>query len=49
MTQDDLTFFPLRWTRADAGGKRSFDRTDKQSLIDVCLQPGALMSGMAWR
>jgi hypothetical protein len=30
MTHDDLTFFPLRATRADAGGKRSFDRADKQ-------------------
>ncbi|KAA1004104.1 transposase [Paraburkholderia panacisoli] len=47
MTQDDLTFLPLRVTRVGAGGKRSFDRADKQRLIDACLQPGASLSGLA--
>lgn len=44
MTQDDLL---LRVTRIGAGGKRSFDRADKQRLIDACLQPGAPLSGLA--
>jgi transposase len=47
MTQDDLSFLPLRVTRVGAGGKRSFDRADKQRLIDACLQPGASLSGLA--
>jgi transposase len=47
MTQDDLTFLPLRVTRVGAGGKRSFDPVDKQRLVDACLQPGASLSGLA--
>jgi len=37
----------LRVTRGGTGGKRSFDRADKQRLIGACLQPGASPSGLA--
>jgi transposase len=47
MTEDDLTFLPLRVTRIGVGGKRSFDPADKQRLIDACLQSGASLSGLA--
>jgi len=47
MTQDDLSFFPLRVTRVGVGGKRSFDPIDKRRLIEACLQPGASLSGLA--
>ena len=47
MTQDDLGFLPLRVTRVGAGGKRSFDPTDKKRLIDACLQPGTSLSALA--
>jgi transposase len=47
MTQDDLTFLPLRVTRVGVGGKRSFDAKDKQRLVDACLQSGASLSGLA--
>jgi transposase len=47
MIQNDLSFLPLRVTRVGAGGKRSFDPTDKQRLIDACLEPGASLSGLA--
>ncbi|CAH2806797.1 MAG: Mobile element protein, partial [Candidatus Burkholderia crenata] len=45
--KNDLSFLPLRMTRVGAGGKRSFDPADKQRLIDVCLEPGASLSGLA--
>jgi transposase len=47
MSQNDLTFLPLRVTHVGAGGKRSFDPVDKQRLVDACLQPGASLSGLA--
>jgi transposase len=47
MTQDDLSFLPLRVTRVGVGGKRSFDPVDKLRLIEACLQPGASLSGLA--
>jgi transposase len=47
MTQDDLSFLPLRVTRVGEGGKRSFDPMDKRRLIDACQQPGASLSGLA--
>lgn len=47
MTENDLTFLPLRVTRVGVGGKRSFDPTDKRRLVDACLQPGASLSGLA--
>jgi transposase len=46
MTQDDLTFLPLRVTRVGVGGKRSFDPVGKRRLIEACLQPGASLSGL---
>ncbi len=47
MTQDDLSFLPLRVTRVGVGGKRSFDSMDKRRLVEACLQPGASLSGLA--
>ena len=47
MTEDDLSFLPLRVTRVGVGGKRSFDPTDKRRLIEACLRPGASLSGLA--
>lgn len=47
MTENDLSFLPLRVTRVGAGGKRSFERAGKQRLVDACLQPGASLSGLA--
>jgi transposase len=47
MTEDDLTFLPLRVTRIGVGGKRSFDQLGKQRLVDACLQQGASLSGLA--
>ena len=47
MTEDDLSFLPLRVTRVGVGGKRSFDPADKRRLIEACLRPGASLSGLA--
>jgi len=47
MTENDLTFLPLRVTRVGVGGKRSFDPAGKRRLVDACLQPGASLSGLA--
>ncbi|MGF6508295.1 IS66-like element accessory protein TnpA [Paraburkholderia sp. 32] len=47
MTENDLTFLPLRVTRVGVGGKRSFHPSDKRRLVDACLQPGASLSGLA--
>jgi transposase len=47
MTQDDLSFLPLRVTRVGVGGKRSLDPMNKRRLIEACLQPGASLSGLA--
>ncbi|CAE6964522.1 IS66-like element accessory protein TnpA [Paraburkholderia domus] len=40
-------FLPLRVTSINADGKRSFNQHDKQRLIEVCLQPGVSIAGMA--
>lgn len=47
MTEDDLSFLPLRVTRVGVGGKRSFDPVDKRRLVEACLRPGASLSGLA--
>ncbi|MGF6755867.1 IS66-like element accessory protein TnpA [Paraburkholderia sp. GAS42] len=47
MTEDDLSFLPLRVTRVGVGGKRSFDPADKRRLIEACVRPGASLSGLA--
>lgn len=49
MTEDDLSFLPLRVTRVGVGGKRSFDPADKRRLVEACLRPGASLSGLALR
>jgi transposase len=45
MTEDDLSFLPLRVTRVGVGGKRSFDPMDKRRLVGACLRPGGLAIG----
>lgn len=49
MTQDysDVDFLPLKVLSARQDGKRRFDKEDKQKLIEVCLQPGVSVAGMA--
>jgi transposase len=49
MTLDaiDLDFLPLKVTHVSPNGKRSFDPDDKRRLVEVCLQPGASLSGFA--
>ena len=47
MTEDDLSFLPLRVTRVGVGGKRSFDPADKRRLVEACMRPGASLSGLA--
>jgi transposase len=47
MTEDDLSFLPLRVTRVGVGGKRSFNPTDKRRLVKACLRPSASLSGLA--
>lgn len=47
MTDDDLSFLPLRVTHVGVGGKRSFDPVDKRRLVEACLRPGASLSGLA--
>jgi transposase len=47
MTEDDLSFLPLRVTRVGVGGKRSFDPIDKRRLVEACLRPGTSLSGLA--
>lgn len=47
MTDDDLSFLPLRVTRVGVGGKRSFDPADKRRLVEACLRSGASLSGLA--
>jgi len=47
MSEDFADFLPLRVTNISADGKRSFDKRDKQRLIEVCLQPGVSIAGMA--
>ncbi|MBB5507279.1 transposase-like protein [Paraburkholderia sp. JPY681] len=48
MTQDDLSFLPLRVTRVGIGGKRSFDPLDKRRLVAACEQPGGRHC-LVWR
>jgi transposase len=47
MTEDDLSFLPLRVTRVGVGGKRSFDPAGKRRLVEACMRPGASLSGLA--
>ena len=47
MTENDLSFLPLRVTRVGVGGKRSFDPIDKRRLVEAWLRPGASLSGLA--
>jgi len=47
MNQNYSEFLPLRVTHIGPDGKRRYDKRDKQRLIEVCLQPGTSVAGMA--
>lgn len=49
MTEDDLSFLPLKVSRVGPTGKRTFDPAGKRRLIEVCRHPGVSISGMALR
>lgn len=47
MTDDDLSFLPLKVTKVGPRGKRTFDPDGKRRLIAACRLPGVSISGMA--
>jgi transposase len=47
MTEDDLSFLPLKVSRVGPTGKRTFDPDGKRRLIEACRRPGVSISGMA--
>jgi transposase len=47
MTDDDLSFLPLKVTKVGPTGKRTFDLDGKRRLIAACRRPGVSISGMA--
>lgn len=47
MTEDDLSFFPLKVSKVGPTGKRTFDPDGKRRLIEACRHPGVSISGMA--
>ena len=47
MTDDDLSFLPLKVTKVGPTGKRTFDPDGKRRLIEACRRPGVSISGMA--
>lgn len=49
MTEEDLTYLPLKVVRAGVGGKRTFDSEGKSRLIEACMRPGVSISKMALR
>lgn len=49
MTEDDLTYLPLKVVRTGVGGKRTFDSEGERRLIEACTRPGVSISKMALR
>ncbi len=49
MTDDDLSFLPLKVSKVGPTGKRTFDPDGKRGLIEACRRPGVSISGMALR
>jgi transposase len=47
MDENCADFLPLRATNVGVEGKRTFDKHDKQRLIEACLNPGVSIAGMA--
>ena len=47
MTDDDLSFLPLKVTKVGPRGKRTFDPDGKRRLVEACRHPGVSISGMA--
>ena len=47
MTEDDLSFLPLKVSKVGPTGKRTFDPDGKRRLVEACRRPGVSISGMA--
>ena len=49
MTDDDLSFLPLKVSKVGPTGKRTFDPDGKSRLVEACRRSGVSISGMALR
>ena len=47
MTEDDLSFLPLKVSRVGPTGKRTFDPDGKRRLVQAGRRPGVSISGLA--
>ena len=47
MTEDDLSFLPLKVNRVGPTGKRTFDPDGKRRLVQAGRRPGVSISGLA--
>ncbi len=47
MTDDDLSFLPLKVNRVGPTGKRTFDPDGKRRLVQAGRRPGVSISGLA--
>ena len=47
MTDDDLSFLPLKVSRVGPTGKRTFDPDGKRRLVQAGRRPGVSISGLA--
>ena len=47
MTEDDLSFLPLKVSKVGPTGKRTFDPDGKRRLVEACRRSEVSISGMA--
>lgn len=47
MLENEVEFLPLQAVRLRSNGKREYDPVAKRRLVQLCLSPGASVSGMA--